>query len=50
MLNDIYILRVRPEGSSMGNYKDIKLEAVEDKIIKITKIEFYQVYLHNNLR
>ncbi len=38
-LNDIYILRVRPEGSSMGNYKDIKLEAVEDKIIKITKIE-----------
>ena len=38
-LKDIYILRVRPEGSSMGNYKDIKLEAVEDKIIKITKIE-----------
>ena len=38
-VNDSYVLRVRPDGISMGNYADIKLEASKDKITKIDQLE-----------
>tara|TARA_B100000242_G_scaffold69954_1_gene43961 strand:- start:323 stop:874 length:552 start_codon:yes stop_codon:yes gene_type:complete len=38
-VNDSYVLRIRPDGIPMGNYADIKLEAIKDKITKLDQLE-----------
>ena len=36
---DFYTLRIRPEGSALGNYKDIFLDATKEKIQKLGEFE-----------